>query len=308
MSTQEIGELIDSVNELTQTVASKVGEIDQRMDEAEKEFDDFTTVKFPERVQEAQSVKFFIDPVNGDDNNIGTSTSTSLKTLSTLREKTFQSGVIFSEVSIFFKTGYEYELSGEVYANKQINVLSWGATSSNPGTLVLKQAADPSGWPIQPFKAPSVYINETYNGARSTILKTFEFTADHSWPAADSQSDEWIAISGSMFRDIEKLKLDGVHVEMYDTPVTAQYMNGSMGNNSSVGFILAGNPAFYRKPAGAGAVKYANMPYLLSVYGPNSIPVDIVSGGHVLAENLTSFGQLFHNLEQTNVRSTHSLS
>lgn len=43
MSTQEIGELIGSVNDLTQTVAGKVGEIDQRMDEAEQDFESFKT-------------------------------------------------------------------------------------------------------------------------------------------------------------------------------------------------------------------------------------------------------------------------
>lgn len=41
MSTQEIGELVNSVNDLTQTVAGKMGEIDQRMDTAENEFDAF---------------------------------------------------------------------------------------------------------------------------------------------------------------------------------------------------------------------------------------------------------------------------
>ncbi|TOP74090.1 hypothetical protein [Vibrio parahaemolyticus] len=41
MSTQEIGALIESVNEMTGTVAGKMGQIDQRMDEAEQEFDSF---------------------------------------------------------------------------------------------------------------------------------------------------------------------------------------------------------------------------------------------------------------------------
>lgn len=39
MSTQEIGELVNSVNDLTQTVAGKTKEIDNRMEEAESEFD-----------------------------------------------------------------------------------------------------------------------------------------------------------------------------------------------------------------------------------------------------------------------------
>ncbi|EOD9110299.1 hypothetical protein ACJRNF_004600 [Vibrio parahaemolyticus] len=38
MSTQEIGALIESVNEMTGTVAAKMGEIDNRVDEAEQEY------------------------------------------------------------------------------------------------------------------------------------------------------------------------------------------------------------------------------------------------------------------------------
>ncbi|USD30873.1 hypothetical protein J8Z24_18095 [Pseudoalteromonas sp. SCSIO 43201] len=41
MSTQEIGALIQSVNNMTGTVAGKMGQIDQRMDQAETEFDQF---------------------------------------------------------------------------------------------------------------------------------------------------------------------------------------------------------------------------------------------------------------------------
>ncbi|WP_413285971.1 hypothetical protein [Vibrio sp. MA40-2] len=41
MSTQEVAELIDSVNEMTQTVANETKKIDDRMDKAEQEFDAF---------------------------------------------------------------------------------------------------------------------------------------------------------------------------------------------------------------------------------------------------------------------------
>ncbi|OOI04707.1 hypothetical protein BIW16_07560 [Vibrio sp. OULL4] len=41
MSTQEIGALIDSVNEMTGTVAGKMGQIDDKVDAARKEMDNF---------------------------------------------------------------------------------------------------------------------------------------------------------------------------------------------------------------------------------------------------------------------------
>ncbi len=43
MSTQEIGALIDSVNEMTATVAGKMGEIDQSLQAAEQKMDNFIT-------------------------------------------------------------------------------------------------------------------------------------------------------------------------------------------------------------------------------------------------------------------------
>ncbi|EQB8931497.1 hypothetical protein ACYVMD_004572 [Vibrio parahaemolyticus] len=305
---QQIAALVTASNNLTSAVNGKIDEIDKRMDQAEQEFEEFTTVDFPQRVQDAQTVMFFIDPVNGNDSNTGTSSSNAFKTVAPLYSKTYKSGAIYKNVTIAFKTGYEYELNCSVYAVERINVQAWGGSSAAPGTLTLKQVAHSEGYPTQPFKAPFIYVNETVNGARSTVLKTFEFPAGHSWPKGDGQTDAWLALSGAMFRDVEKVKLDGVQVELYDMPLTSQYMNGSMGENASVGFVLAGNPGFYKKPAGPGSANYAHMPFLLSVYGPNAVPVDIVSGGHILAEGLTAFGELFNNLDHSNVRSTHTLS
>ncbi len=41
MSTQEVADLIESVNDLTGTVAGKMGEIDQKVDDAEQDFEAF---------------------------------------------------------------------------------------------------------------------------------------------------------------------------------------------------------------------------------------------------------------------------
>ena len=57
MSTQEVGELIESVNKMTGTVAGKIGEIDQRVDQAEQEFDQFVASS-DDRYKSLMSKKF----------------------------------------------------------------------------------------------------------------------------------------------------------------------------------------------------------------------------------------------------------
>lgn len=307
MSTQEIGELIDSVNELTKTVSGKVGEIDQRIDAAEKEFEEFTTVDFPSRVQSAQTVKFFVDFDNGNDSNVGTSSAQAFRTMAPIVERTINGNTpIYNQVDIHFRAGQEHVLTHQVVANERINIYAWDSNSSNPKTLTLKQGFNADGSPVQFAKAPFVHINEAHNGGRNTVFKTAEFLAGHSWPGGDATPSVAIPINAAALRDVGTVKLDGVHVELYDAPLTAQYFSNSMGSYTSIGLILAGNPAFYKKPAGAGSENYCNSPFLLHIYGVSAVPTDIVSGGHVLDEGFTAFGELFDNLDMSNVRSTHS--
>ncbi|HAV1337885.1 TPA: hypothetical protein JG819_004548 [Vibrio parahaemolyticus] len=77
MSTQEIGALIDSVNEMTATVAGKMGQIDKKVDDAVKEVNE----AIPTAIESALTPKYYVDPVNGDNNHKGTSEATAFKTI-----------------------------------------------------------------------------------------------------------------------------------------------------------------------------------------------------------------------------------
>ncbi|HCG7649421.1 TPA: hypothetical protein NJ443_003647 [Vibrio parahaemolyticus] len=307
MSTQEIGKLIDSVNNLTQTVAGKVGEIDQRMDVAEKEFEKFTTEDFPERVQAAQTVKFFIDSINGSDTeNTGLSLGSPFRTLEPISNLVSSGNVAtYNVVTLIFKADQEHLLEHQVIANERINIHGWGSSVTTPQTLVLKQGFNSDGSPVQFAKAPFVFISEAHNGGKNTVFKTAEFKAGHAWPDGDTSNAEVCALQGAALRDVGILKLDGVQVELYDTPLTSQYFNNSLGNNPSLGVILAGFPTFFKKAPGDGSANYCNSPYLMHIYGVSKLPVDIVSGGHVL-DGFDTFGELFSNLSADNVRTTHS--
>ncbi|HCE4614518.1 TPA: hypothetical protein NGS29_002921 [Vibrio parahaemolyticus] len=78
MSTQEIGKLLDSVNDLTQTVAGKMSEIDKKVIEA--------TASVPNTIRSLSEQSLHVDAINGSDDNSGTS-SFPLKTIDAAIDK-----------------------------------------------------------------------------------------------------------------------------------------------------------------------------------------------------------------------------
>ncbi|NRD72718.1 hypothetical protein HQQ94_05530 [Shewanella sp. VB17] len=307
---QKISTLVTSSNALTEAVDGKMGEIDKRMDTAERKFETFTTVDFPKRVQSAQSITLFIDQENGDDSNSGTSSSMALKTIAPIYGITTNRArkPLYKEVTVYFRAGFEYVLEHHINAIERVNFFGYDSTESDLKTLTLTQGFRSSGEPCRVSATPYIFINETNNGKQNTVIKTAAFPDGHSWPDANGNQVEWMALTGAMFRDSSVIKLDGVNLELYDLPLTSPYMGNSMGMNASVNFIFSGNPQFNKKPAGLGSSQYCHMPYLMSVYGSSKIPVDISSSGFVLSEGVEVFGDLFHNLDHSNVRSTHSLT
>ncbi|HAV1510752.1 TPA: hypothetical protein JG810_004518 [Vibrio parahaemolyticus] len=120
MSTQEIGALIDSVNQLTGTVAGKMGQIDQKMVELEK------TAK--NAVFSEMTKTIYVDQLNGSDSNQGTS-SDPLKSIATAISKVPNGGqvniVCKSDITDIYgansRTEYEevfYIISG----NKKVDI------------------------------------------------------------------------------------------------------------------------------------------------------------------------------------------
>ena len=276
------------------------------MAQAEQEFDTFTTVDFPARVQSAQSINIYIDPENGDDTNTGSNTSNAIKTPAAAYTKLGGGSPIYERVNFYFRCGFEYLLDSTVgKAKKTLYVSGW---DDENGTLTLKQGFESTGQPAAPFEAEYLYFNEAGNGKLNLIIKTAEYPVGHVWGAGSVQNASWQALVGAFCRSTSKIKFDGCHVELYDLPFNSQYLAGSMSNVASTGIIIAGSTRFYKKASSSGSAAFSHEPYLLHVYGNGKLPLDISSGGFVLAENLTAFGELFSNVSPDNVRSTHSFS
>lgn len=86
MSSQEIGALIKSVNEMTATVASKMGDIDNKVLEA--------TEAVPSTVKQLFDQTLYVNEITGSDNNDGFSSSTALQYLSAAVAKAPSAGKV----------------------------------------------------------------------------------------------------------------------------------------------------------------------------------------------------------------------
>ncbi|MBF4228087.1 hypothetical protein EAY83_24540, partial [Vibrio anguillarum] len=73
MSTQEVAELINSVNEMTQTVADKNKEIDAKVNAA--------TSAVPDKIKSEMEQVLWVDSVTGNDSNSGLSSSSPKRTI-----------------------------------------------------------------------------------------------------------------------------------------------------------------------------------------------------------------------------------
>ncbi len=121
MSTQEIGQLIDSVNNLTQTVAGKVEEIDNKVEEA--------TGAVPDTIKEHMNVTVYVDAVSGHDGNTGKSQSAALKTIAAAIESAPSNSV----VSVVLKDGQTHVVSERIQClNKIIMFTPWFYNSNHP--------------------------------------------------------------------------------------------------------------------------------------------------------------------------------
>lgn len=114
MSTQEIGALIESVNDLTQTVAGKMAEIDNKVNQA---------VKAIPELHKA----FFVDSINGSDTALGTQADP-IKTIFEAASRTPLNG----SVAIYLMRNQDHIMSGDEVkftnvTNKTVTLRPYGS-------------------------------------------------------------------------------------------------------------------------------------------------------------------------------------
>jgi len=123
---QTIADLVSAANNLTGAVNGKMNEIDQKVDEA--------TASVPNEIQRMSDQLFYVDALDGDDNNDGTSTSSPLKSISALNSRAVNGG----RVRILLRENQNHIVSGEGFAAVKSGVISvakwgsWSDSSTNP--------------------------------------------------------------------------------------------------------------------------------------------------------------------------------
>lgn len=115
MSTQDTAALIESVNNMTATVAGKMGEIDNKVVELEN--------SVPNTVKGMMNITCYVDGINGNDSNSGLSSSP-LKTINSALGK----GVSGSTINIKLMCGQVHNIgtSSKFITNQIINFDPWG--------------------------------------------------------------------------------------------------------------------------------------------------------------------------------------
>ncbi|HDM8224783.1 TPA: hypothetical protein P0E17_004240 [Vibrio campbellii] len=114
MSTQEIGALIESVNEMTATVAGKMGEIDDKVEEATNAVPStVNSLLFPSPV--------YVDAINGNDNNSGSPSSPKRTLKGALANR-----LPLSIVVVFLARGQTHIYSDSFEQTFNVEIRSWG--------------------------------------------------------------------------------------------------------------------------------------------------------------------------------------
>ncbi|MBF4232257.1 hypothetical protein EA002_21170, partial [Vibrio anguillarum] len=134
MSTQEVAELINSVNEMTQTVADKNKEIDAKVNAA--------TSAVPDKIKSEMEQVLWVDSVTGNDSNSGLSSSSPKRTIKSAIDVV----PIGGHVRVKLMGQNVYEIHDDIHCEgKFILITSDGAVWGAPATRSTIRSAQ-VGW------------------------------------------------------------------------------------------------------------------------------------------------------------------
>lgn len=211
MSTQEIGELIESVNDLTQTVAGKMGEIDQKVDDA--------TSAVPDKIKAQMDCRFWVDASNGNDSNDGLSQGSPKQTIKSAIDSSPHGG----SIKIALLGQQVYEINQDIYcAGKLITIYSHGAIWGDPvsrSTIRSVQYTNYGEYKAGQFQTG--YDAEIH--IEQANIETVQFTKE--MPLYNDYRNSLFSGSSSS----SQVWMYGCNVILNNGPLTHQHPNGSFG-------------------------------------------------------------------------------
>ncbi|HCG7952305.1 TPA: hypothetical protein NJ584_003261 [Vibrio parahaemolyticus] len=206
MSTQESRELIESINDLTQTVAGKMGEIDKKVDEAVKSIPDLHKV-------------FYVDALVGSDTNTGVNSGNPLKTVKEAVDRTPQNG----SVEIRLKRNQDHFLTGDARTfidvdNKTITMNVYGSGDRPVIKMVTGTEVGASGSIAYGFRVPTFCRIVAVN----CDIDTMVLHADTTVP--------WVDYGGFASRSYQEgqvgtieVVLSSCHIKLRDHQLSSHY-------------------------------------------------------------------------------------
>ncbi|HAS6505787.1 TPA: hypothetical protein GRR52_23695 [Vibrio parahaemolyticus] len=211
MSTQEIGALIESVNNMTATVAGKMEEIDQKVDNA--------TSAVPDKIKSQMDSKIYVDNVNGDDANDGLTKSQPKQSIKAAIDSVPRG----SSLLVLLLGARVYEIENDVYcAGKLIIIESDGAVWGDPVTRSTIRSKQITNWgeykggQFQTGYGAEIHIHQVN-------LETVQFEV--SKPGYNSYRNSLFSGSSSS----AQVWMYGCGVTLNNGPLTHQHPNGSFG-------------------------------------------------------------------------------
>lgn len=122
--TQASSEQTTASQKLAQEVAGKVGEINKKVAEAQKQFNDFVGGDFSKNVNDALQLRIYIDPDNGSDDNDGSSEQKAIK--SSLKLYMIVNRSVYYRLLISVKSGGILPLEHNIRCSNLIYINSYG--------------------------------------------------------------------------------------------------------------------------------------------------------------------------------------
>ncbi|WP_215407614.1 hypothetical protein [Vibrio gigantis] len=237
--------------EMSDEVRGKMGDIDKKVADAEKEFNDFISGDFDINVNQAKGIEVFIDPIDGDDSNSGTSSVDSIKTSLRLNEL---ANLNYDYVRLIVRKGTEFSLEHVINAKREILVEGWAANDGNTNKPIIKQGlVNYSG-----LIAPDVMIS-------SCQIYTYEANENESLP------DVWS--TRSFFGSQSRLHLIFSNIEIYDNQLLHIH-NGGSGDTYHRRSISLFSCQIKAKPSAQGVVG-SHKKVFTFVGGSMAFPLDL---------------------------------
>ena len=206
----QVAALVSAASNLTSQVAGKMSQIDQKVDKA--------TQAVPEAVNSLATRTIYVDVINGDNNNIGSSDSPKRTLRGALNDQPDLGTVIVN-----LKSPGNYQLDGDVSIGNK-NVFIVGSATNKAGYVISPVAyLDPDGSAIWSTQFVLGFTGSVrISGA---TLKTLTLDASYSGGYTSS-------FRTSMFTTIGAnaiISLQHIDLEINHGPMTHQHSEGSFG-------------------------------------------------------------------------------